>query len=117
MKLYCDSSLTEYCFWFEDADRPFRALHIPQPKTHNIGEYLAVQNALIMAIASGLESLEVFTDSQLVVGQVAQGWKVKEKHFVIYINQIKEMLAQTKSTIAWISREENPAGKELEKKR
>jgi probable phosphoglycerate mutase len=106
---------------FSDNNYPMRFTHIPKPISHNVGEYIAVEQALMMASALGYEHVEVFTDSKLVVGQtvgVDGGvWRCKEKHFLPHIKILRDLLASTKSTLAWLPREENLAGIELEHKR
>ena len=58
----------------------------------------------------------IYTDSQLLEGQLTKGWKInKNKGLVVYC---KDLLKKTKNissvSIKWVRREENKAGIRLE---
>lgn len=116
MKLYCDSSKTEGC-WVREGLLPIRWTYNPPPESHNVGEYLAVEAALEAMRLEANWNLEVYTDSQLVWGQVTQDWKVKVAHLRPHVDKVKGLLEITKSTLHWVPREENLAGIELDRRR
>lgn len=124
MKIYCDSSKTEGC-WVRQDDNPaylytylpIRWTYDPAPASHNVGEYLAVEAALETMRLRAEWGLEIYTDSQLVWGQVTQGWKVKVAHLRPHVERVKQLLEITQSTLHWCPREENLAGVELDRRR
>lgn len=61
--------------------------------TNNVAEYLSLLRALEYAQKQGWESVEFCTDSQLVVGQVTQGWKVNLPHLRSLVSQAKQILS------------------------
>lgn len=83
--------------------------------TNNVGEYLAVQLALEYAEQLALERPVVLTDSQLVVEQVRGTWKCRKAHLLPLRDGVRETLQEIGATLTWISREQNVAGKILEK--
>ncbi len=75
--------------------------------THNEAEY----NGVILALQklSNKSKAIIQTDSQLVVGQLTEGWKINLPHLydkVEYINQIIENKSLD-ITFEWIKRERN----------
>jgi ribonuclease HI len=79
--------------------------------TNNEMEYAAVLWALNIAEDGDI----VYTDSQLVVNQVMGKWKVKEQRLAGFCVLAKEKLQSKQVILVWIPREENLAGKVLEK--
>ena len=119
MKLYIDSSLTEACWVFENETptrRVYKDWFVDVP-THNVGEYLAVEWALFDVLARGIPHVEAYTDSQLVVRQVSGEYKINLPHLKARAEHVRRLLQLTKSTLSWVPREENLAGKELEKRK
>ncbi len=77
--------------------------------THNEAEY----NGIILALENlpaGSEAV-IQTDSRLVVGQLAEGWKVNHPHLLSKIRQINMLVAKKRLEVKfeWIPREENRA--------
>ena len=109
MKIYCDSSTKEACIVVEGQS----PLIVPYrwTVTVNIGEYLAVIEALYLALALRLEQVEILTDSQLVVRQVQDRWKCRATHLKALRDKTRR-LAQSfcSCQFVWIPREKNPAG-------
>lgn len=97
------------CVVFEDGDVKITEF---DRGTNNEMEYTALIHAL-----SDLRSdrATIFTDSQLLVGQLTQGWKVKAGNLRPLNDQARALLAQSKATLVWVPREQNRAGKVLEK--
>ena len=81
-----------------------------EKKTNNVMEY----ESLIKALESCKEGDEIFTDSQLLVGHVLGGWKVRKKHLLPYVEKAKTLVAKKKVKLTWVPREKNKAGKLFE---
>jgi ribonuclease HI len=80
--------------------------------TNNEMEYRALLQALSDDRARGAT---IFTDSQLLVGQLARGWKVNAENLKPLHSQAKTLLEERRATLLWVPREQNRAGKVLEK--
>jgi ribonuclease HI len=78
--------------------------------TSNEAEY----EAIIVALQEAVDGDTIYTDSQLVVGQVTMGWKVRAGNLRALNERAKSLLAGKKVNIKWIPREKNLAGKKLE---
>jgi len=111
MKIYCDGAADHYCYVFEGGD-PVVESH--SGISHNIGEYLAVINALKEAQNRKLKAVEVYTDSLLVVEQVNCRWKVKQAHLLPYRNEARDRLIKLDSKLIWVGRDDNVAGRVLQ---
>jgi ribonuclease HI len=79
--------------------------------TNNQAEYAALIEALNH---KDCENKTIFTDSQLLVGHLTQGWKVNAEHLKPLRREAGELLAARKCKLEWISRRENKAGLALE---
>ena len=105
---------SSYCVFWEHG--PVKENHeiftLQENRTNNEMEYAAV----IVALESSSNN-EIYTDSQLVVNQVAGKWKVKEAHLKPLCQRVQELLKEKDSTLHWIPREENLAGKILERRK
>lgn len=82
----------------------------PEARTNNEMEYEAVIDALIHAKTGDL----ILSDSQLVVNQLTNGWRVKEQRLLNLWMRCREMMRDKDIQIKWIPREKNRAGKYLE---
>ena len=80
--------------------------------TNNEMEYQALLNALKDERS---EKATILTDSMLLVGQLAKGWKVKARNLLKVHEECLKLLKKRNAKIVWISRDENKAGKELER--
>ena len=80
--------------------------------TNNEMEYTALIQALSDPRSEGAA---IYTDSQLLVGQLTQGWKVRAANLAPLNERARALLLQRKATLVWVPREENKAGKVLEK--
>ena len=81
--------------------------------TNNEAEYTALLEALYNP--ESRESL-IHTDSQLLVGHLEKGWKLKAKNLKPYYDAARKLLKEKNSKLKWVRREENKAGILLEKK-
>ena len=112
MKIYCDSSTTEYCLVLEG--REPQVVTYPAPVTNNVGEYQAVIEAIKLALSLKLKDALILTDSQLVVEQVNGMWKCRQPHLLPLRDKARELLKGSSITLTWTPRENNLAGKVLE---
>ncbi len=96
-------------------------------KTNNEAEYLALLEALSIiserwATSSGTipaeaGSVEIRSDSELVVNQIKGSYKVKEPHLKPLWEKARRMMADLKTVrLKWVPRERNYAGLWLEGK-
>jgi ribonuclease HI len=81
--------------------------------TNNEMEYGALIEALSDSRSQGAT---IYSDSGLVVGQVVQGWKVKADNLRPLVGQARALLAERQARLEWVSREQNLAGKVLERR-
>lgn len=113
--IQCDGSgwngrEAKYCIAFEGR-KPI--IYVSKQKlTSNEAEYMAVITALANRKS---KDAEIRTDSRLVVEQVNGGWKVKEPRLKPLCQQVRDLLDVRGAVLVWIPREENRAGKELER--
>ena len=77
-----DQMLFEYALWFA-----FSA-------SNNEVEYEALITGLKLAERLGAQELKVFSDSQLVVGQVNGEFEAQSPSMIRYLKKVKENMAQ-----------------------
>jgi ribonuclease HI len=77
--------------------------------TSNYAEYTALEQALSRLKAMGLEGdVLIRSDSQLLVGQMSAGWKVKGGMYVEKLKAVRDLLKEFGSArFEWIPREQN----------
>ncbi len=66
-------------------------------QTNNVAEYSAVLAALLAAQQLKLRHLEILSDSELLIGQVAHNWKCNSKHLLPFILKIRELMKSFES--------------------
>jgi ribonuclease HI len=100
--------------------RTRRLVHVDQiskpigPATHNVAEYQALIEGLMLARTHGIEHIRVFTDSELVVDQVNGVSAVKEAHLRALHEVASGLRAGFKSfRISWVPREMNAEADQL----
>lgn len=85
--------------------------------TNNIAEYKALIKALESALSMGANSVEVFTDSQLLVKQIIGEYKVKNEGLKPLYQRIKTLERQFEGfTINHVPREKNKLADKLANK-
>ena len=78
------------------------------PATHNVAEYQALIEGLMLARAHGIEHIRVYSDSELVVDQVNGASAVKQPHLQELHEQVCDLRAGFKTfRIGWVPREWN----------
>jgi len=61
-------------------------------KTNNEAEYMALIEGLLALIMHGITSVTIFGDSQLVINQVTNKYKVKSDNLIPLYNEVKELI-------------------------
>lgn len=79
--------------------------------SNNETEYMAVLSACLIAEPGDT----IYTDSQLVVNQIHGNWKCNEAYLHEFRDLIRIILEDTKVPLCFVFRNENLAGKLLEK--
>jgi len=116
-KIYCDGAgfngkISRYAIV---VDSPFvKNIHIVENDlTSNEMEYIAVAHAMQLAKDGDV----IYTDSRLVVKQLNGDWKINFDHLQFWNDEIiEEWKDKPNLKIEWIPRNENLAGKLLEKR-
>lgn len=114
MKIYVDGSgwngrCSKYAIVRQDGETIKK--EVPDLRTNNKMEYLA----LILALREAPQGAKIYSDSQLVVNQVNDEWKVKSQNLLKLCLEAQQLLEEKTAILKWIPREENKAGWLLEK--
>ncbi len=77
--------------------------------TSNYAEYTALAEALKRLKSLGAEGdVLVRSDSQLLVGQLSEGWKVKGGMYVERLKEVRDLMGEFGSVrFEWVPREQN----------
>jgi len=82
--------------------------------TNNEAEYNALLKALSLATEKKIESVEIFTDSELVCNQINGEYKVKNEKLKELFTKAKELIKKIKNfSITHIPREKNKEADKL----
>jgi len=115
MKVWTDGSTTNYCVVFED-EQP-SVVPCLMKVTGNVGEYYAVIHALVLARTKHDLEVEVYSDSELVVRQLTGAYTCKNPRLRQLFRIVKNLEKSfSRVSYTWVSRKENPAGLELERR-
>lgn len=74
--------------------------------TNNEAEYLMLVEALTYCKDHQLHAPQVYMDSQLVVNQVAGGWKVRAPNLKTLNEKARTLWRELRAGLAWVPREE-----------
>jgi ribonuclease HI len=100
----------------EDGEIVFEKSQYLGVGTNNEAEYVALVSLLEGAVHNGIERLEVFGDSQLVVKQVNGEWRVKAENLRPFHKKAVELLEKVKnSKLSWVRRDDNSLADQLSK--
>ncbi|XP_022843234.1 uncharacterized protein LOC111366770 [Olea europaea var. sylvestris] len=92
------------------------SLHFEFPATNNEAEYEAVITGLGLAARLGVTSVEVCSDSQLIIGQVTGEFEAKDGKMAAYLMEVKNLQRGfTKFKITKIPRKDNERADALAK--
>lgn len=83
--------------------------------TNNIAEYNALLNALAWAFKNEV-SVQIKTDSQLVVQQTVGTWKCNKEELRVLRDRCRKGLEMTGSTLQWVPREQNERADQLSRR-
>ena len=91
-----------------EGQRIYCALRFRFKASNNEAEYEALITGLKLAKEMKVESLEIFSDSQLVVCQITDEYQAREKKMVAYLQKAKELLGSLSSyTVSQILMSQN----------
>jgi ribonuclease HI len=87
--------------------------------TETIGEVAHTSNeeeyrGVVAALKFCSKGDQIFSDSRLVVEQVAGRWKINKPHLKPLCAQARELMVEKEAILSWLPREENLAGKVFE---
>lgn len=117
LEIFCDGS-GKGGYGFTVSSASGNVLHehfnkVEGATTNNITEYMAVIEALKWAKDKTNGNVSVFTDSLLVVSQVAGTWRCKKPHLQPLLKEAKELVSYIGARVAWIPRAQNKRADEL----
>ncbi len=98
-----------YCVLFEDGKKIVERTN--NRETNNTMEYMALLAALRECNVHDV----IYTDSQLVFGQLEAGWQINYDHLKRLNELAKDLMQIKRAELVWIPREKNRAGKILER--
>ena len=85
--------------------------------SNNVAEYQALIEGLKYCILNGIDVVEIFLDSKLVVEQMNKNYKVKSKNLINLFNEAQQLTSQIRSVkLTHIRRENNKRADELANK-
>ncbi|MEM2924433.1 MAG: ribonuclease HI family protein [Methanocellales archaeon] len=85
--------------------------------TNNQAEYLALIKALEIAIQRKIPRVEVLSDSELLIKQMKNLYKVRSENLIPLHKKARELILKLDSfKMTWIPREQNLAGRVLSRK-
>ncbi|XP_022880798.1 uncharacterized protein LOC111398075 [Olea europaea var. sylvestris] len=92
------------------------SLHFEFPATNNEAEYEAVITGLGLAARLGVTSVEICSDSQLIIGQVTREFETKDGKMATYLMEVKNLQKGfTKFKITKVLRKDNEQADALAK--
>lgn len=112
MKIWVDGSgAGKYCF----IDEHGLSEVFEETGTNNENEYKAVRSALLHALRMDARDVEIYSDSKLVISQLAGLWHIKEDRLRKLAQDIWRIIGNNNMCVGWnwIPREQNKAGKLL----
>lgn len=100
---------------FDNGDEYTLARHIGF-KTNNEAEYYGLIVGIKYAHELGATSLDIYTDSKLIEGQITGGWNKKNRRIRYLANEAEDLLRKYFDEaweINWVKRDENTITDEL----
>lgn len=78
--------------------------------TNNIAEYAALIKLLKYLKQHGLEEVQIYGDSQLIINQVLKKWKINQRNMQVLAGKAWDLMKDHPGwSISWIRREFNVA--------
>ena len=84
-------------------------------QTNNVAEYHALLQSLLYCKLNSLRNIRIFGDSQLVIRQVLNVYKVKSESLKKLCDLCKNLTSELNVSLHWIPREENQRADYLSK--
>lgn len=85
--------------------------------TNNVAEYKAIIRGLEETLKEGVDTIEIYSDSELLVRQINGTYKVKNKNLIPLNQKVKELINKFKKySLIHINREDNSEADKLAKK-
>jgi ribonuclease HI len=95
----------------------FFSVRLPSPCTNNLAEYEAVRRGLELLLEVGVEAVEVFGDSKLVVSQLTEEYRCESESLFPLWMRCRELMTQFKYiNFYWIPRSQNAKANDLAQK-
>jgi len=82
-------------------------------KTNNEAEYYALILALEKISEIGINKIDIFLDSELIVKQLKGEYKVKNKRLIKLYDRVKNLLRNFEYTVSHVKREKNKVADKL----
>ena len=74
----------------DDSHTPI-AIKLDFPYTNNMTEYKACKVGLKVSLKNGIQCLDVYEDSALIIGQVLRKWRVKDEKLQPFHAHLEEL--------------------------
>jgi ribonuclease HI len=93
------------------------SVRLPAPFTNNLAEYETVHRGMELLLEAGVEAVEVFGDSKLVVSQLTEEYRCESESLFPLWMQCRELMTQFKYiNFYWIPRSQNVEANDLAQK-
>jgi ribonuclease HI len=90
---------------------------LPTPCTNNLAEYEAVRRGMELLLEAGVEAVEVFGDSKLVVSQLIEEYKYESELLLPLWMRCRELMTKFRYiNFYWIPRSQNAEANDLAQK-
>jgi ribonuclease HI len=106
----CSSSGNGVGVVFKSPDKiiHLHAIRLEFPCTNNEAEYEALIQGMILALEMKIEHLIINGDSELVINQITQKYKIKKERLKLYVKRVNELMESFSSfNISFVPREQN----------
>jgi ribonuclease HI len=92
-------------------------VRLPAPRTNNLAEYEAVRRGMELLLEAGVEAVEVFGDSKLVVSQLMEEYRCESESLFPLWMQCRKLKTQFRYiNFYWIPRSQNAEVNDLAQK-
>jgi ribonuclease HI len=93
------------------------SVRLPAPCTNNLAEYEAACKGMELLLEAGVEAVEVFGDSKLVISQLTEKFRCKSESLFPLWMQCHELMTQFRYiNFYWIPRSQNAEANDLAQK-
>jgi ribonuclease HI len=93
------------------------SVRFPAPCTNNLAEYEVVHRGMELLVEAGVEAVEVFGDSKLVISQLTEEYRCKSELLFLLWMQCHELMTRFRYiNFYWIPRSQNDKANDLAQK-